>query len=509
MLNFYRWIIYTNLLWHLSEATKPYNELKIVRCSTINTTLSCAVLSKDMHYKFTVILRAVTLIFVTSIAVFVIVQRWESKFLFFLLPCFLIFFTFKSKRPSVYLQDFSCLKPPSFCRVPFSYFLENASMIESFDTESVAFMAKVLTSSGQSEETYLPPALHYIPPKTHQEEAIKEVHMVLFPVMDDLLSKTEISPCDIDILIVNCSGFCPSPSLCSIIINKYSMREDIKSYSLSGMGCSAGALAIDLCQKLLKTHKNSNAVVLSAEILSNGWYSGCEKPKLLLNCLFRMGSAAVLLTNKSEARKSSKYKLFCTLRTQQAFDDKSYFSAFREEDSKGKLGVTLNRDLLQVAGESLYTHISILGSKILPFSEKFWHALSIVRKRFSGKSGEIYVPDFKSVINHFCLPTSGRALIREISKGLKLGEVESEAALMTLHRFGNQSSSSLWYELAYIEAKERVKKGDKVWQLGMGTGPKCNSVVWECLRPIVGESKRGPWADCIHRFPVMKIDKGF
>jgi 3-ketoacyl-CoA synthase len=52
------------------------------------------------------------------------------------------------------------------------------------------------------------------------------------------------------------------------------------------------------------------------------------------------------------------------------------------------------------------------------------------------------------VIQHFCLPTSGRPLIREITKELKLGENEDEAALMTLHRFGNQSSSSLWYEVA-------------------------------------------------------------
>ncbi|KAB5525398.1 hypothetical protein DKX38_023147 [Salix brachista] len=37
--------------------------------------------------------------------------------------------------------------------------------------------------------------------------------------------------------------------------------------------------------------------------------------------------------------------------------------------------------------------------------------------------------------------------------------------------------------LAYLEAKEMVKKGDEVWLLGIGTGPRCCGLVWECLRP--------------------------
>lgn len=130
------------------------------------------------------------------------------------------------------------------------------------------------------------------------------------------------------------------------------------------------------------------------------------------------------------------------------------------------------------------------------------YAFSIMAKKYLDKSKEIYVPNFKSVVQHFCLPASGKPLIREMGKGLKLGEREMEAALMTLHRFGNQSSSSLWYELCYIESKERVKKGDKVWQLGMGSGTKCNSLVWECIRPILGEAKRGVWADTIHKYPT-------
>ncbi|KAI6696235.1 hypothetical protein NL676_016354 [Syzygium grande] len=434
-----------------------------------------------------------------------LLHKWAPVFHYLFFSCFLAFFTLKrfvSGPDQVYLVDFSCLKPPSSCKVPFTSFLEHASMINIFDRESIDFMAKILASSGQSEETYLPPQLHYIPPKTDFQDSIKEVHMVLFPVLDDLLEKTNVHARDIDILIVNCSGFCPSPSLSSIIVNRYSMRSDVKSFNISGMGCSASALGVDMAKSLLKVHKDSYAVVLSTEILSTGWYSGRERPKLLLNCLFRMGSAAILLTNKPKAKNASKYKLVHSLRTQRAFEDKAYCSAVREEDADGKLGVAFKRDLLQVAGETLRSNMTLLGSRVLPFTEKFWHGLSVLRKRFIHKSCEIYVPNFKTVVQHFCLPTSGRPVIREIAKGLKLGEVDMEAALMTLYRFGNQSSSSLWYELAYMEAKQRVKKGDKVWQLGMGSGPKCISLILECVRPILGESENGPWASCIQEYPV-------
>ncbi|KAI3720780.1 hypothetical protein L2E82_31774 [Cichorium intybus] len=345
-----------------------------------------------------------------------------------------------SSSSEIYLVDYSCLKPPNYWRVPFSSFLEHSRIVHSLDQESVDFMSKVLVSSGQSQKTCIPPPLHYIPPRSTHEDAINEAQIVLFPVFEDLLSKTQLSPLDIDIIIVNCSGFCTSPSLSSIIVNRFSMREDIKSFNISGMGCSASALAVDMARNLLKVHKNSNAVILSTEILSN--------------------------------------------------------------DSKGFIGVTLKKDVLHVAGELLRSNFHVLGSSILPLEEKIRYGFSVIRKKLLDKSTELYVPNFRKVIQHYCLPTSGKGVIMEIKRKMKLKEEEVEAALMTLHRFGNQSSSSLWYELAYMEGKERVKQGERVLQLGMGTGPKCISLVWECNRPIVGESDKGPWADSINSYPV-------
>jgi 3-ketoacyl-CoA synthase len=40
--------------------------------------------------------------------------------------------------------------------------------------------------------------------------------------------------------VTNCSIFCPTPSLASMLINHFKFRSDIQSYHLGGMGCGNG-----------------------------------------------------------------------------------------------------------------------------------------------------------------------------------------------------------------------------------------------------------------------------
>ncbi|RYR19728.1 hypothetical protein Ahy_B03g064604 [Arachis hypogaea] len=109
-----------------------------------------------------------------------------------------------------------------------------------------------------------------------------------------------------------------------MIVNHYKLRTNSKIYNLSGMGCSAGLISIDLAKDLLKANPNSYAVVVSTDNITLNWYFGNERSMLLCNCIFRMGGAAVLLSNKRRDRARSKYELFHTVRTHKGADDKNY-----------------------------------------------------------------------------------------------------------------------------------------------------------------------------------------
>ncbi|KAM0917864.1 hypothetical protein ACQ4PT_009276 [Festuca glaucescens] len=160
---------------------------------------------------------------------------------------------------------------------------------------------------------------------------------------------------------------------------------------------------------------------------------------------------------------------------------------------------------MSVAGDTLTAHMATLGPLVLPGSEILAYALSFVARRvFNSKGAKPYIPDFRTAFEHFCIHAGGRAVIDELQRGLGLSDELVEPSHMALHRFGNTSSSSVWYELAYLEAKGRVRKGDRVWMIGFGSGFKCNSAVWVCLRPPA-PLVSGPWDGCMHRYPVTTV----
>ncbi|KAK9280278.1 hypothetical protein L1049_013966 [Liquidambar formosana] len=409
-----------------------------------------------------------------------------------------------AKRPTpIYLVDFACHKPDGERKMSVESFLKMTEDNGAFEEETVRFQKRISNRSGLGDETYLPRGITSTPPNLCMKEARSEAESVMFGALDALFEKTGVKPSDIGILIVNCSLFNPTPSLSSMIVNHYKLKTDIKSFNLGGMGCSAGLISIDLAKDLLKANPNTYAVVVSTENITLNWYFGNDRSMLLCNCIFRMGGAAVLLSNKGRDRSRSKYELVHTVRTHKGADDNSYNCVYQREDDKGTVGVSLARELMAVAGDALKTNITTLGPLVLPFSEQFMFFVTLVRRKILKAKVKPYIPNFKLAFEHFCIHAGGRAVLDELQKNLQLSESHMEPSRMTLHRFGNTSSSSLWYELAYTEAKGRVSRGDRVWQIAFGSGFKCNSAVWRALRAIpVGECRSNPWADSIDRYPV-------
>jgi 3-ketoacyl-CoA synthase len=282
------------------------------------------------------------------------------------------------------------------------------------------------------------------------------------------------------------------------------------------MGCSAGVISIDLARDMLQASGAGLAVVVSTEAVSFTWYAGKRRSMLIPNAFFRAGCAAVLLSNRRRDFRRAKYQLEHVVRTHKGADDRSFRSVYQEEDEQRIKGLSISRDLVEVGGHALKTNITTLGPLVLPFSEQLlFFAGVLFRHLYPSKTSTPppptaeggtsaaapYIPDFKRAFEHFCMHAASRDVLEHLQSNLGLRDTDLEASRAALHRFGNPSSSSIWYELAYLEAKCRVRKGDRVWMIGFGSGFKCNSAVWVCLRPPAALVS-GPWDGCMHRYPV-------
>ncbi|GAV82013.1 FAE1_CUT1_RppA domain-containing protein/ACP_syn_III_C domain-containing protein [Cephalotus follicularis] len=407
----------------------------------------------------------------------------------------------KNSSCKVFLVDFTCYKSPSTQICSSEMFLDRIRHCGKFSEASLEFMQAILEKSGLGQSTYLPESFLRKPMNPCLKNARREAEMVMFGAVDDLLAKTGVECKDIGIVIVNYCVFNVVPSLSDMIVNRYKLGEDTVCYNLSGMGCSAGLIAIGLAKQLLQVRHKSHALVVSTENITQHGYFGDDRSKLLTNCIFRVGGAAILLTNRPSVSKVPKYQLIHTVHNHTAASDRSYNCIFQDEDHQGQMGVTITKDLMVVACKTIEANIITLGRLVLPIQEQILYVTNYIIRCFALTKVDPYVPNFKNTFDHIITHVGGKPVLDEVKRNLDLTESDMEASRMTLYRFGNTSSSSVWYGLAYMEAKGRIKRGDRVWQIAFGSGFKCSSVIWRAMKTVDRE-KNNPWSDEVDEFPV-------
>lgn len=528
----------------------------------------------------------------------------------------LLYYALRHPRP-VYLVDFATWQLPageddgSLCATA-DFLRRTVTECGRFSGEAVDFQMKLFERNQISERCYFPPGIRGYRKGERDFDfsmaaARKEFETVVFATVDDLFAKTGCKPTDvrararaegagrraahparaaraaprpappaaqIDILVVNCSLFNPTPSLAAIVINHYRMKDSIQSYSLGGMGCSAGIIAVHLAKDLLQVYPRRRALVISTENITQNFYQGNDKSMLISNTLFRMGAAAVLLSGRRADRRAAKYRLLHTVRTHRGADPEAYRCVFQEEDAQGNVGVRLSKNVMECAGAAMKTNISVLAPLILPVSEQVRFLLNFVARkwlRLKGARPGAHRRSWQSRLFRAAarrarpsqtapLPRARRAsaLLRPGARRRQRVRArlhQSGAALLHPHgrargarraagqplalRLPPRALALLAVEVgqrlervrlvrdglarkvrtdpvgaarraargrrwprtgrrrgcsraprrvprARVQTRKRRRRGDKVWQIGFGSGFKCNSAVWQACRTVEG-----------------------
>ncbi|KAI8471678.1 MAG: FAE1/Type III polyketide synthase-like protein-domain-containing protein [Monoraphidium minutum] len=395
------------------------------------------------------------------------------------------------RAPTVRLVDFAVHRAPAEWRLPRN---QLASMSEGmFSPEDIEFQDKVIHRSGLGDETAVTPGI--MARVTGLSPGREEFEVMCFGAVEQLLAKTGVQPKQIRFLVTNSSLFNPTPSLSAMIMNRFKFGPRTQNFALGGMGCSAGVIALDLAQQLLERNPGELCLVVSHENITNAHYKGADRAMQVSNCIFRANGAAMLLSSRPADAGRAKYDLRHVVRTNLAGDDQAYNCVFQMDDGDGKWGVRLGKDLMAVAARALRANMTSLGPLVLPPSEQLLFAANLGARKLAAASKaaarrmplgwtRAYTPDFKRAFEHMCIHTGGRGVIDTIEKELALPRKSVEPSRAALYQFGNTSSTSIWYILAYLEHNGRIAKGDRVWQLGFGSGFKCNSAVWVAARAV-------------------------
>lgn len=426
----------------------------------------------------------------------------SSGFLVYVL--FLLWKVLDQRRnQTCYLVDYVCYKPTNDRKVPTTLSGDIVLRNKNLGLTELKFLLRVIVNSGIGEDTYGP--RNIIEGREESptlNDGLSEMEDCFIATLDQLFLKTGISAGEIDALVVNVCMISTTPSLAARIINRYKLRENIKVFNISGMGCSASLISVDLVRNLFKSHRKMKTIVVTSESIAPNWYSGTDKSMLLGNCLFRSGGCAMFLTNDPSYRDRAKLTLKCLVRTHLGAHDDAFSCCMQKEDDLGKQGIHLGKGLPKAATRAFFENLRTLAPRILPLREIFVFSVRKYLQKIKG-SKEVQTEgaarvNFKAGVDHFCLHTGGAAVIEGIGRSMGLNKYDLEPAWMTLHRFGNTSASSLWYVLCYMEGKKRLKKKDRVMMITFGAGFKCNSCLWEVNRDL---NDPGVWEDCIERYP--------
>ena len=261
--------------------------------------------------------------------------------------------------------------------------------------------------------------------------------------IDLALQRAGLHRSNIDALFVVSVTGIASPSLDARLINRMSLRRDIKRTPIFGVGCVGGALGLTRAADYVKAYPNHHAVLLAVETCSlTLMRDDFSTVNLIATGLFGDGAGAVVVSGNNHTAADSQHQ------GPEILGTGSYFYPQTEnimgwDISEAGFKIVLSPQLMEVIRNNL-------SSNVDDFLAKF----NITR----------------SEIKNWVIHTGGPHVLDAMQDALKLQDHDIQKSWDCLERVGNLSSASVLLVLEDVMTNDPPAPGTYGMLLAMGPG---------------------------------------
>ncbi|MBX3083750.1 MAG: type III polyketide synthase [Anaerolineae bacterium] len=274
--------------------------------------------------------------------------------------------------------------------------------------------------------------------KARNEVYLREAVALLGRAIQGALDKANLTPQQIDNLIVVSSSGIATPSLDARVMNTLKMRSNVRRTPIWGLGCAGGVAGLARAAEMARAYPHSITVLATVETSSLTFLTeDHSKKNFIATALFADGAAAVVLAG-----------------------DEMPATGPEIIDSMS----TLWPDTLAMMGWNVVnTGLEVLFGVEIPR-----YAADLFRPEvdcFLGKHG-LSVTD----ISHHIFHPGGSKVLDALERALELPNGDLAASRQVLRCYGNMSSSTVLFVLDYILKNNDPQSGALGLMTALGPG---------------------------------------
>jgi alkylresorcinol/alkylpyrone synthase len=263
-------------------------------------------------------------------------------------------------------------------------------------------------------------------------------------VARDALAVSQTSPDAVTaVFSVSCTGYM-MPALEAHLCNSLGLSSSIRRIPITELGCSAGVAAVGLASDLLTSSSQQNALIVSVEVCSPGVQTiEPSTTDVLANMLFGDAAAATMLTTEATGRGPEVLDSQSRL-----WPETLDHLGMRMTDSG--LRLVLSPELPRVVRARL-------GVTVDEFLAR--HALT------------------RTDLSFWAIHPGGPRILEATAEALELADRAVQPTWEIWERYGNLSSSTVFFILQHIQQSVPPSPGDVGMLLALGPGISCEMVL--------------------------------